>query len=91
MHAKAQYASRGLALDVQLVDRVADADDLLAAAISEARELAAHDSVAFAGIKALLRQPVAVQMKSREPDSIRRFVEIWYSGATREQLAKMTQ
>jgi enoyl-CoA hydratase/carnithine racemase len=78
-----------VALRLGLVDRVSDPADVLAVATDEARELAAHDGVAFAGIKALLRQPVAEQMRSRESDSIRDFVDIWYSPATRERLAKM--
>ncbi len=37
---------------------------------------------AFAGIKSLLRKPVADEMRVREEASIKEFVEIWYSDET---------
>jgi enoyl-CoA hydratase len=69
-----------------LVDRVVGADELAAAAREEARALAAGDPVAYASLKRLLREPVAEAMRRREPDSIREFVEIWYTPETRRQL-----
>jgi enoyl-CoA hydratase len=77
------------ALALGLADRVVDSDDLLEAARGEAHELARGEAVAFRSIKSLLREPVAEVMRAREGDSIREFVEIWYSDATRRKLAKM--
>ena len=48
--------------------------------------MARGDRLAFAGMKRLLREPIAEAMRSREGDSIREFVRIWYSETTRRQL-----
>jgi len=68
-----------------LVDEVAELDTVLSRAQAIAAEMAAHDTVAYAAIKKLLRDPVVEQIRRTEADSIRRFVEIWYSPSTREQ------
>jgi len=68
-----------------LVDEVAEPEAVLARAQAIAAEMAARDAVAYAAIKKLLRDPVAEQIRRTEADSIRRFVEIWYSPSTREQ------
>jgi enoyl-CoA hydratase/carnithine racemase len=70
------------ALDLGLVQAVADEDQLLVRAGEIASNLSAKHPPAFAGIKALLRQPVADEMVRREAASIRDFVEIWYAEAT---------
>jgi enoyl-CoA hydratase len=88
LYSGAMYGADG-ALTLGLVDRVADSDDLLEVALGEAQELARGDAVAFRSIKSLLREPVAEAMRAREADSIREFVDIWYSDATRRKLAKM--
>lgn len=77
------------ARDLRLVDAVTSGEELLDGAIAEARDLAGKDRVAFASIKALLRGPVAEEMRRREAESIREFVSIWYSESTREQLKKI--
>jgi len=68
-----------------LVDEVAESEAVLARAQAIAAEMAARDAVAYAAIKKLLRDPMAEQIRRTETDSIRRFVEIWYSPSTREQ------
>lgn len=68
-----------------LIDEVCTPDALLPRVQAVAAEMAARDAVAYAAIKKLLRGPVAEQIKRTEADSIRRFVEIWYSPSTREQ------
>ena len=75
--------------DLGLVDDVAPADQLMRVAADKARALAGHDGSAFRGLKSLTRGPVAASMRRREPDSIREFVEIWYSEATRAKLEKI--
>ena len=72
-----------------LVDQVASAEQLTAEAVNVAREFAAKDRVAFGSIKGLLRKPVAERMVRAEHDSIREFVEIWYSAETRKNLKEI--
>ena len=72
-----------------LVDDVATADQLMRAAADKARTLAGHDGAAFRSLKSLTRGPVAESMRRRERDSIREFVEIWYSKAARAKLEKI--
>jgi hypothetical protein len=64
--------------------------DLMPSATAVASELAAKPAPAFAGIKALLRTPVCDEMARREGESIREFVDVWYSEATRANLDKIT-
>jgi enoyl-CoA hydratase/carnithine racemase len=47
-----------------------------------ARRLAAKDAAAFRSIKDLLRAPVADEMAKRDEQSVREFVDIWYSENT---------
>jgi enoyl-CoA hydratase/carnithine racemase len=78
------------ALALGLVDRVVAPEQLLPDAVEEARTLGAHDREAFASIKNLLRGPVVRVMEAREEESIRGFIRIWYSEATRKQLRNIT-
>lgn len=54
-----------------------------------ARDLAGKDEAAFKSLKGLLRKPVAEEMVKREKDSIREFVDIWYSEKTRRNLEEI--
>ena len=72
-----------------LVDRVVPEDSLKDEALRTARELAEKDPVAYASIKGLARRPVAESFAEREEQSIRVFVDIWYSDSTREQLREI--
>lgn len=74
------------ALELGLVDRVVSADGLSRAALEEAGRLAAGDGVAFGAMRRMLRGPIAEVMRSREGESIREFVRIWYSENVRENL-----
>jgi enoyl-CoA hydratase/carnithine racemase len=69
-----------------LVDRIVPEDELMSVALAEARKLASRDAAAFASLKGLLRRPILEVMRARESESVREFVEIWYSESTREQL-----
>jgi 3,2-trans-enoyl-CoA isomerase len=71
---------------MRLVDKVVHESGLMNSATLVAGEMAAHDPRAFAGIKGLLRNPIAETMKAGEEQSIADFVEIWYSPETRESL-----
>jgi len=77
------------ALDAGLVDRLVEPEALPEACLEEARGLAARQPNAYAGMKRLLRGPVAERMRRREEDSIRDFVQIWYSAETREALREI--
>jgi 3,2-trans-enoyl-CoA isomerase len=68
-----------------LVDEVTPPESVLPRAQSLAAEMAARDAVAYTAIKELLRGPVIDEIKRTEADSIRRFVDIWYSPSTREK------
>ena len=77
------------ASDMGLVEHVVQAEQLADRAHARARELADKAAPAFAGIKALLREPVAQQMARLEPASNEAFTDIWYSEATRRQLKEI--
>ena len=68
-----------------LIDEVCTPQAVLTRAQVVAAEMAARDATAYAAIKKLLRDPVIEQIKRTEAESIRRFVEIWYSPSTREK------
>jgi enoyl-CoA hydratase/carnithine racemase len=74
------------ALNLGLIDEIADVDDLKIKTIDQAGKYLAVDPVAFKAIKELLRGPVFERMREGEADSIQRFIEIWYSPSTREKL-----
>jgi enoyl-CoA hydratase/carnithine racemase len=80
---KMYSAEEGKALG--LTDEVCAPDAVLPRAQTVATELAARDVVAYAAVKKLLRGSVVEQIRRTEADSIRRFVEIWYSPSTREK------
>jgi 3,2-trans-enoyl-CoA isomerase len=77
------------ALDLGLVDAVASEAQLPGAARELARGLGARDPAAFRSLKTLLRKPVIDDMLAREQDSIREFVEIWYSEPTWKNLQEI--
>jgi enoyl-CoA hydratase/carnithine racemase len=68
-----------------LVDEICAPEAVLFRAQTLTAEMAARDPVAYAAIKKLLRGPIIDEIRRTEADSIRRFVEIWYSPSTREQ------
>jgi enoyl-CoA hydratase len=78
-------AAAALGLADQLVPR----EGLPAAALAEARALADRPTNAYTALKRLLRGPVAERMRRREADSIREFVQIWYSEETRGLLREI--
>jgi 3,2-trans-enoyl-CoA isomerase len=79
----------GRALTLGLVDRLVAPDDLLPMAVEEAQALASGDMAAFVSMRKLLRGQISETIRSRESDSIREFVDIWYSESTREHLRKI--
>lgn len=77
------------ARELGLVDRILPAAELLPAAIAEARALGDRSPAAYGHLKRMLRAPVIETMRAREAESIRAFVRIWYSQATRDQLRRI--
>lgn len=72
------------AFDLGLADKLAAADSVLTSATKAAAKLGMLPTQAYGSLKRLLRQPVADSCSVREDQSIREFVQIWYSPATRE-------
>jgi len=65
-----------------MIDQVSSDEKLVEDAREVARHLAAKDAAAFCSIKGLLRAPVADEMAKREHQSVKQFVDIWYSENT---------
>jgi enoyl-CoA hydratase/carnithine racemase len=80
LYSGAMYAAEA-AREIGLVAEVV-APEALDRARAIAGELAARRPAAFASVKSLLRKPVAEAMARREVDSIKEFVDIWYSEPT---------
>jgi len=76
MYPAEEARSLGLVQDVVPEERLAERANEVATA------LAAKHVAAFASVKSLLRRSVVGEMKSREAEAIREFVNIWYSEAT---------
>lgn len=74
---------------VGLVDQISTEQDLAEESLTVARQLGKKDGKAFQSIKQLLRQPVADSMNRREGESIRQFVDIWYSEETWKTLQEI--
>ena len=69
-----------------LIDEITSENELMNVATTIALELSGKSAPAFADIKLLLRRSVADEMRSKELDSIKRFVDIWYSENTWKNL-----
>jgi Delta3-Delta2-enoyl-CoA isomerase len=78
------------AQEIGLVAEVVAPEALSDRAREIAGELASRRPAAFAGIKSLLRKPVADAMAGREAASINEFVDIWYSEPTWTNLRSIT-
>jgi Delta3-Delta2-enoyl-CoA isomerase len=77
------------ALGLGLIDKKTTEGSLLEEAKRVARDLGQRDERPFSSIKRLLRMPIAEEMRKREADSIREFVEIWYSEKTWKQVQEV--
>ena len=79
-----QLFSSSEACQLGLVDETTAAAQVLPRAVAIAEDRAKFSTPAYGSLKRLVRQPVVDELLKREEDSIREFVEIWYSPATRE-------
>lgn len=77
------------AYELGLIDRIAEAGELDEISEAVAQYFINTDSVAFASIKGLIKGPTAERIQDREPDSIREFVDIWYSKSTWKNLQEI--
>lgn len=77
--------ARGLGL----VDGVASEDEVLAEAKRMAGALAEKAPPAFASLKGMLRRPLMEAAAARQVASVKEFLDIWYSPATREKLREI--
>jgi enoyl-CoA hydratase/carnithine racemase len=77
------------AVRLGLIDKAVERGDLLNSARSIAEDYMNTDAPAFRGIKHLLRQQAADYIKGIEKDSVREFVDIWYSESVRASLRKV--
>jgi 3,2-trans-enoyl-CoA isomerase len=84
MYAAEEAYQRGL------IDRISTEEALESDARNVALMYASRDGVAFKSIKNLLRKSAAEDMRRRERDSIREFVDIWYSESTWKTLQEKT-
>jgi len=75
---------------LNVIDRVVSEEKLLDESVKRAAELGGQQAAAFRSLKKLLRQPAAQEMVGKEEDSLREFVEIWYSDDTRALTRKIT-
>ena len=73
-----------------LINQLSTPETLVADAQNKAREFAAKDPIAFAGMKKLLRQPVADAVFPREKQSIEDFMDAWFGEAAQAILRNMT-
>lgn len=85
LYSGAMYSAEE-AYDLGLVDRVTTGEDLKIEAVQKSSQLGEKPSPAFASMKSLLRKSIVEEMKQREKESIREFVDIWYSDLTWENL-----
>ena len=88
LYSGAMYSAEE-AKDLGLMDKVTTEENLIDAARKAALDLGSKPKNAFNGIKSLLRMSVAEEMKRKEKDYIKKFVDIWYSESTWEYLKKI--
>ena len=77
------------ALGLGLIDKKTSEESLLEEAKRIAHGLAQKDERPFGSIKRLLRKPIGEEMVKREADSIKEFVDIWYSEVTWKQVQEV--
>jgi enoyl-CoA hydratase/carnithine racemase len=74
------------AYQLGLIDQIISERNLEVETKKIAQHYASKNSETFKSIKRLIRKPVAEEMAKREKESIREFVEIWYSENTWKNL-----
>ncbi len=77
------------ARDLGLVDGIANSEELMERARTVADSLGQRNPAAFAHMKKMLRLPVVETALRHESDTIKKFVDIWYSDTLRENLRRI--
>lgn len=77
------------ALEMTLIDDLCDEANLMEKAQENASKMICGNPPAYGSIKRLLRRPIVADWEKYEPESIARFIEIWYSPTVRENLKKI--
>lgn len=77
------------AIRLGLIDQVSSEDNFPDEVRKIANDFAEKDSTAFSGIKGLLRKSTAERMIREELESIHKFVDIWYSEKTWQNLKEI--
>ena len=88
LYSGAMYSAEQ-AQELGLVDLCCSPEELPGVALSVAQEFGRKDSEAFKSIKILLRGPIAEEIRKREKQSIREFMDIWYSEGTWKNLEEI--
>lgn len=88
LYSGAMYSAEE-AIHLGLIDQISSSENLMDDARKTAQDFVTKEISAFRAIKGLLRKPVAAEMVKREKDSIREFVDIWYSEKTWKNLEKI--
>jgi 3,2-trans-enoyl-CoA isomerase len=81
LYSGAMYSAEE-AMGLGLVQEVISGTNLMDKAQAIAADLASKHAPAFAGVKSLLRKPIAEDFLQRERSSIAAFTKIWYSEPT---------
>jgi enoyl-CoA hydratase/carnithine racemase len=77
------------ALQLGLIDQISSTENIVEDAFKTAQDFAAKESWTFRSLKNLLRKPVTDEMIKREKDSIKEFIDIWYSERIWKNLEKI--
>ena len=74
------------ALELGLVERLAEPEAVLSEGVQLAGHLASRPPTAFAAAKAFLRHGLAVAMEERDGAEGERFLDLWYDPATQDRI-----
>lgn len=77
------------ALELGLVERLADTPEVISEACRQARHLASRPGRAWAAAKAFLRHDLALLMAQRDEEEAERFLDLWFDPATQDRLAAL--
>ena len=77
------------ALEMGLVERLADPEAVLGEACELAAHLASRPPAAFAAAKQFLRHGLVREMEERDAAELERFLDLWYDAGTQDRIASV--
>ncbi|NWF99848.1 MAG: enoyl-CoA hydratase/isomerase family protein [Thermoanaerobaculaceae bacterium] len=77
------------ALELGLVERIADRDGVVEEAVRLAQHLASRPPAAFAAAKRFLRQGLAATMQERDAAELDRFLDCWFAADTQDRIGAL--